>query len=78
METTSERRWFDVRQAADYLACTVRAIRELIWAGELPRVKIGKRFVVDRADLDAFAEARKEREIDPNKPQKRGEKGRAA
>jgi excisionase family DNA binding protein len=66
-----ERRWFGVHQAADYVGCTVRAIREAIWSGELPRSRVGRRFIVSRADLDSLLEARMQREIDPNKGRKR-------
>jgi excisionase family DNA binding protein len=62
------RRWLTVQQAADYLNCRVRTIRELIWSGELARARVGKRFLVDVCDLDSLAVKRKEREIDPNKP----------
>lgn len=40
--------------AAAMLGCTVRALRELIWAGKIKHAKIGKRFVVDPAELREF------------------------
>lgn len=39
---------------AAMLGCTVRALRELIWAGKIKHAKIGKRFVVDPAELREF------------------------
>jgi len=51
-----ERRWFDLRQAAEYANCSVRTIRDRISSGELPRAPFGKRFLVDRNDLDALLE----------------------
>jgi excisionase family DNA binding protein len=67
METTAqvrsnERNWMDVEQAATYLAVKPRTIREAVWAGELERAKIGKRFIFSRASLDAFAQSKMTRE----------------
>lgn len=66
---TVERRWFDLRHAAEYMCVTVRAIREFIWTGQLAYLQVGKRFIMDRADLDALAEGRKRFE-----PMKTGQK----
>lgn len=66
--TDTMRRWLTVEQAAEYAPCRVRTIRTLIWRGELPRVRFGKRFLIDRLDLDAYLEKHKEREIDPDRP----------
>ena len=63
METTQnaiERRWLDLKAAAAYLCATVCFVRGLIWAGEVPFVRAGKKFVIDRADLDAWALRSKE------------------
>jgi len=63
METTnivSERRWLDLKAAALYLSVSVCFVRGLVWAGELPFVRAGKKFVVDRIDLDAWALRSKE------------------
>jgi excisionase family DNA binding protein len=54
-----ERRWLDIRSAADYASVKPRAIRELIWRGELPFSWLGKRHIIDRRDLDALLERRK-------------------
>jgi len=62
------RRWLSLQQAADYLNCRLRTVRGLIWSGELPRAKVGKRFLVDVLDLDKLVVSKKEREIDPLKP----------
>ena len=53
-------RALDVRQAAKYLGVTVWLIRNLIWRGELPAVLAGKRFIIDRHDLDLWLERQKE------------------
>jgi excisionase family DNA binding protein len=52
-------RLLDVRQAAQYLACSVHAIRQLQWSGAIPSLKIGKRIQFDRADLDRYVDAQK-------------------
>jgi len=62
------RRWLTVEQAASYVSARPRTIRELIWSGQLKRAKVGRRFLVDLADLDSLVANRMEREIDPNKP----------
>lgn len=58
----NERKWFDIEGAAKYLAVKPRTIREGVWAGELERAKIGKRFIFSRASLDAWAESKMCRE----------------
>lgn len=60
-----ERRWMTVPQAAEYLSVSVRTIRNAIYDGKLPRAKLGRRFILDVRDLDAWAESEKEREIEP-------------
>jgi len=47
-----------IKQAAAYCSCSVLAIREVIWSRELPACKIGKRYLIDRGDLDRFIDAR--------------------
>lgn len=74
---TIPRRWLTVEQAADYLSCRVRTIRELVWSGNLERARIGKRFLIDVLDLDRLVEGRMEREIDPNKPARKAGRERA-
>jgi excisionase family DNA binding protein len=41
---------------AAMLGCTVRALRELIWAGKIRHVRLGKRFVVSPLELRQFIE----------------------
>jgi excisionase family DNA binding protein len=41
---------------AAMLGCTTRALRTLIWAGKIRYVKLGKRFVIQVAELRAFME----------------------
>jgi len=49
-------RLLNVRAAAVYLGSTVWAVRNLGWAHEIPFVRIGRRILFDRADLDTFVE----------------------
>lgn len=62
MSTDVQPRLMTIPQAAAYLASRVWTIRSLIWSGELPRIRAGKRFLLDRADLDRWVERSKERE----------------
>jgi excisionase family DNA binding protein len=50
----------DVRGAARVLSTTVWAIRSLLWNGEVPFVKIGRKHLIDPADLRKFIERSKE------------------
>jgi len=43
--------------AAQMLGCTVRAVRELLWAKTLPYKKIGKRFCIPTDALRSFCSA---------------------
>ena len=43
-----------IPQASAYAACAIWAIREAIWSKELRAIKLGRRFVISRDDLDAF------------------------
>ena len=40
--------------AARMLGTTVWSVRELLWAKKIPHVKIGRRFLVAPADLEAY------------------------
>jgi excisionase family DNA binding protein len=47
-------RLLTIKAAAAYLSVAVWAIRELVWSKELRAIRIGRRFVISRDDLDAF------------------------
>lgn len=49
----------DVRGSGAYLGVSPWSIRDLIWSGELPYVRIGRRHMVDVADLDGYVERAK-------------------
>jgi excisionase family DNA binding protein len=54
-------RLLTIQQAAQYLSTTAWAIRSLLWAGEVPYLHIGRRFLIDRSDLDSFINRTKQR-----------------
>jgi hypothetical protein len=55
------KRLYDLNEASFYLGRSVCALRELIWAGVLPCVRVGRRVHLDIVDMDSF--------IDKNKTQ---------
>jgi excisionase family DNA binding protein len=44
---------------ADYLSTTVWFMRGLVWAHAVPHLRLGKRILFDRRDLDAYVESQK-------------------
>jgi len=55
------KRLFTIPEASVYLGRSVPSLRELIWAGSLPCVKVGKRIHLDIYDLDKWIDAHKTR-----------------
>ncbi len=55
------RRLLGVKESATYLGVSVWTIRDLGWNGEISEVKIGRRKLFDREDLDRFIERSKVR-----------------
>ena len=55
------RRLLSLPETAAYLGVSPWAVRELVWKGELPRVRLSRRLLFDGADIDCLIEARKER-----------------
>lgn len=49
-----------IKEAAEYLGASVWFVRNLIWEDKIPFLHLGQRFVIDRADLDAFVSANKQ------------------
>ena len=49
------KRVYDLKEASLYMGRTVCALREMIWAGELPCVKDGRRMLLDIYDMDDLA-----------------------
>ena len=50
-----------VREAAAYLGVTVFFIRDAVWKNELPAMKLGRRLIIAREDLDRFLDQQKTR-----------------
>jgi excisionase family DNA binding protein len=53
------KRLYTIEEAAIYLGRTVWSIRELIWSGVLPSVKVGRRVHLDFNDLNRFIDRHK-------------------
>ena len=70
----SEPRLLGVREAATYLGSTVWAIRTLVWEEQIPHIRIGKRLLIDRADLDNFVDQHKILPTSVHPPSSRGNK----
>jgi excisionase family DNA binding protein len=47
-------RLLTIPQAATYLSATVWSVRELLWSNTIPHAVIGRRHLIDRADLDRY------------------------
>jgi excisionase family DNA binding protein len=58
-ETTVSPRLYRLPDAAKYLSTSVWELRQRIREGDIPKIKLGKRFLLDRRDLDAFIESAK-------------------
>jgi len=55
-------RLYNVKEAASYLRLSPWTVRSLGWNGEIPEVKIGRRVLYDRNDLDEFVDRNKRRQ----------------
>jgi excisionase family DNA binding protein len=55
-------RLLGVRAAADLLSISPWTVRALVWNGELPEVRVGRRLLLDVRDLESFIERNKRRE----------------
>lgn len=58
-ENSTERRLLTIQAAAEYLSTTPWAIRSLLWGREVPFLRLGKRFLLDVRDLDAWIDRNK-------------------
>src|SRR5260370_10614762 len=73
-----QQRLLTLPEAARYLGCALWSIRELIWNGQLPYTRFGRRFQVDVEDLDELVEREKRHGSKPasrpriRKPMNRG------
>jgi len=48
-----------VREAAAYLGTTVFFVRDAVWKNQLPAMKLGRRLIIAREDLDRFLDEQK-------------------
>ena len=56
------KRLYSIPEAAQYLGRSPWSVRHLVWSGELPEVRAGRRVHLDIKDIDAFIEKNKQRE----------------
>ena len=56
------KRLYSLPEAAVYLGRSTWSVRRLVWAGELPSVRAGRRVHLDVCDMEAFIENNKVRE----------------
>jgi len=56
------KRLYSIPEAAHYLGRSPWSVRRLVWSGELPEVRAGRRVHLDIKDMDAFIEKNKQRE----------------
>jgi excisionase family DNA binding protein len=54
-----EPRLLRIKDAARYLNATVWFVRSLVWSG-FPHLRLGRRILIDRSDLDAYVDRQKE------------------
>jgi excisionase family DNA binding protein len=54
-------RLLTLKEASAYLGRSVPSIRELVWAGSLPIVRVGRRIHLDTLDLEKWIEQHKTR-----------------
>ena len=55
----AEPRLLDIRAASQYLSTTVWQMRTLVWERKLPHLRVGRRILFDRVDLDQYVDANK-------------------
>ena len=55
-------RLLTLKKASEYLGLTVWAMRERIWAGQIPVIRFpgGRKMYIDTKDLEAFIQKNKE------------------
>jgi excisionase family DNA binding protein len=54
-----KKRLYSIAETAEYLGRSVWSVRELIWNGKLPCVKVGRRIHLDILDLDQWIDRNK-------------------
>lgn len=57
------RRLCSIEQASHYLAVSTWTVRRMVWNGELPHLRRGRRILLDLRDLDAWIDREKVRGV---------------
>lgn len=57
------RRLCSLADAARYLAVSDWTVRQMVWRGDLPHIKTGKRILLDLRDLDGWIDREKVRGV---------------
>lgn len=57
------RRLCSVAEAARYLAVSTWTVREMVWRGDLPHLRQGRRILLDLRDLDDWVDRAKMRGV---------------
>jgi excisionase family DNA binding protein len=58
-EISNSPEFFTQKEAAAYMRCSYWTIREACYTGDLPRARVGKRFIIHISDLRAWFERQK-------------------
>ena len=53
------KRLYTIPEAGIYLGRSVWSVRHLIWGGDIPSVRVGKRVHLDVQDMDSFIKQNK-------------------
>jgi excisionase family DNA binding protein len=56
------KRLFTLNEAGAYIGLSHWRVRSLIYSGQLPYVRLGRRILIDLRDLDALIDSKKQRE----------------
>ena len=62
MQSKVPKRLYTVPEAGQYLGRSSWSVRRLIWSGELPEVRAGRRIHLDVKDMDTFIDRNKQSE----------------
>lgn len=57
------KRLYSLPEAAEYLGRSTWSVRRMIWTGDLPSVRAGRRVHVDVQDMEQFIERNKVTEL---------------
>ncbi len=62
-ELALPRRLCAIAEAARYLAVSTWTVREMVWRGDLPHIRQGRRILIDLHDLDQWVARSKVRGV---------------